>query len=121
MLILINIPSWDIQCPGKECANITHSLVGLYLAGNVCKVSTQCLPMECVIISNPLTQSTSLFLGFRPVGRVGARGSPCLFGRHRANTIYTCASPTFYFLKAGLPKFYFLPIGLGLFVIVLFL
>ena len=47
MFILINIPSWDIQSPGKECANITHSLVGLYLAGNVCKVDTQCPSMEC--------------------------------------------------------------------------
>ena len=32
-----------------ECAKITHSLLGLYLAGNDCKVDIQCLLKECVI------------------------------------------------------------------------
>ena len=45
--ILINIPFWDIQCPGMECVNITHSVIGLHLAGNVFKVDTHCPPMEC--------------------------------------------------------------------------
>ena len=31
VFIFINIPCWDIQCTSKECANITHSLTGLYL------------------------------------------------------------------------------------------
>ena len=47
VFISINIPCWDSQCSTMECANITHSLIGLYLAGNVCKVDTQCPSMEC--------------------------------------------------------------------------
>ena len=47
MFILINIPCWDIQCSTLECANITHSLIGHYLAGNISKVDVQCPPMEC--------------------------------------------------------------------------
>ena len=42
-----NIGKVDIQCPAKECANITHSLIELYLAGNLGKVDIQCPPMEC--------------------------------------------------------------------------
>ena len=47
MFIFINIPCWDIQCTSKECANITHSLVGLFLAGNFGKNDIQCPLMEC--------------------------------------------------------------------------
>ena len=47
VFIFINIPWWDIQCSSKECANITHSLIGLFLAGNIGKVNIQCPPMEC--------------------------------------------------------------------------
>ena len=47
MLILFNIPCWDIQCTVMECANITHSLIGLFLAGNISKVNVQCPSKEC--------------------------------------------------------------------------
>ena len=47
--IFINIPCWDFQCSAKECSNITHSLIGLYLAGNIC---IQCPPRECANITH---------------------------------------------------------------------
>ena len=52
MFIFINIPCWDIQCSPKECENITHSIIGHYLAGNIGNDNIQCSARECANILN---------------------------------------------------------------------
>ena len=48
-----------------ECTNITHSLIGLFLAGNIGNDDIQCSAMECANILNvPLMTLTTYFEDF---------------------------------------------------------
>ena len=97
MFILINMPCWDSQCSTMECANITHSLIGLYLAGNVCKVDIQCLLKECVNVFTSINPICKVIFGIQACRLWVLGEAPAFpsFGRNRTNSIPSQASPYF--------------------------